>query len=119
MQQIYSILGYPLGWVMWLCYKIIPIYGIALILFTLAIRCLLIPLSVKQQKSTVRMKLIQPKIIEIQTKYANNREKMSQELENLYARENYNPMSGCLSMPVSTSRQFSSGVPCAFSNLLA
>ena len=77
---------------MWLCYKIIPVYGIALILFTILTRCLLIPVSIKQQKSTVRMKLIQPKIQEIQKKYANNREKMQQELEGLYARENYNPM---------------------------
>jgi len=98
MQLINSIIGYPLGWIMWLCYKIIPVYGIALILFTILTRCLLIPVSIKQQKSTVRMKLIQPKIQEIQKKYANNREKMQQELEGLYARENYNPMSGCLPM---------------------
>ncbi|MBP1559299.1 MAG: YidC/Oxa1 family membrane protein insertase [Oscillospiraceae bacterium] len=98
MQFIYSIFGYPLGWIMWLCYKILPSYALALILFTLLTRLILLPFSIKQQKSTVRMKLIQPKIIEIQTKYANNREKMQQELENLYARENYNPMSGCTPM---------------------
>ena len=98
MQFIYSVFGYPLGWIMWLCYKIIPSYALALVLFTLLTRLILLPFSIKQQKSTVRMKLIQPKIIEIQTKYANNREKMSQELEALYARENYNPMSGCTPM---------------------
>ena len=98
MQFIYSIFGYPLGWIMWLCYKILPSYALALILFTLLTRLILLPFSIKQQKSTVRMKLIQPKIIEIQTKYANNREKMQQELESLYARENYNPMSGCTPM---------------------
>jgi len=98
MQFIYSIFGYPLGWIMWLCYKILPSYALALILFTLLTRLILLPFSIKQQKSTVRMKIIQPKIIEIQSKYSNNREKMQQELEALYARENYNPMAGCTPM---------------------
>ena len=98
MQFIYSIFGYPLGWIMWLCYKILPMYALALVLFTIITRLVLLPFSIKQQKSTVQMKLIQPKITEIQSKYANNREKMQQELEALYARENYNPMSGCMPM---------------------
>lgn len=98
MQFIYSIFGYPLGWVMWLCYKIIPMYAVALVLFTIITRLILLPFSVKQQKSSVQMKIIQPKVMEIQNKYANNREKMQQELEALYARENYNPMAGCLPM---------------------
>ena len=98
MQFIYSIFGYPLGWIMWLCYKIVPMYALALVLFTVITRVALLPFSIKQQKSTVQMKLIQPKITEIQNKYANNREKMQQELEALYARENYNPMSGCMPM---------------------
>ena len=83
---------------MWLCYKILPMYALALVLFTIITRLVLLPFSIKQQKSTVQMKLIQPKITEIQSKYANNREKMQQELEALYARENYNPMSGCMPM---------------------
>ncbi len=98
MEIINSIMGYPLGWIMWLCYQVIPIYGIALILFTVITRLLLAPLSVKQQKSTVRMKIIQPKIAELQKKYANNRTKLNEELQALYARENYNPMMGCLPM---------------------
>jgi len=97
-QFINTVFGYPLGWIMWLCYKIIPMYAVALILFTIITRLVLLPFSIKQQKSTVQMKIIQPKIVEIQNKYANNREKMQQELEALYARENYNPMAGCLPM---------------------
>ncbi len=98
MQFIYSVFGYPLGWIMWLCYKVVPMYAVALILFTIITRLVLLPFSIKQQKGTVKMKIIQPKVMEIQSKYANNREKMQQELEALYARENYNPMSGCMPM---------------------
>ena len=97
-QIINTVFGYPLGWIMWLCYKIIPMYAVALVLFTIITRLVLLPFSINQQKSSVKMKIIQPKITEIQSKYANNREKMQQELEALYARENYNPMSGCLPM---------------------
>ncbi len=44
------------------------------------------------------MRIIQPKIAELQKKYSNNRTKLNEELQALYARENYNPMSGCLPM---------------------
>ena len=70
-------------------------YGVALVLFTLIVKLLLFPLGLKQQKSTVKMQIIQPKIQEIQAKYKNNQAKMNEELQALYAKENYNPMSGC------------------------
>lgn len=98
MNFINSIIGYPLGWIMWACYQLISNYGVALILFTLITRVLLVPTAIKQQKSTVRLKMIQPKVAELQKKYANNRTKLNEELTALYAKENYNPASGCLPM---------------------
>lgn len=93
-----AIFGWPLGWIMFICYKIIPIYGIALVLFTVITKAALVPLSIHQQKSMVRMQMFQPKIQEIQKKYANNKEKMSEEMSKLYQEEHFNPMSGCLPM---------------------
>lgn len=98
MELIYSILGYPLGFIMWFCYKIIPNYGLALILFAIITKAAMIPLAIKQQKSTVKMRIFQPKMAELQKKYANNREKLAEEMNALYAREGYSPMSGCLPM---------------------
>lgn len=98
MNLIYQIFGWPLGWVMWLLYQIIPVYFIALILFTIVTRAALVPIAIKQQKSTIKMQLYQPRIQEIQKKYANNREKMSEEMSKLYEEEGYNPMMGCLPM---------------------
>ena len=98
MNLIYSILGYPLGFVMWFCYKIIPNYGLALILFAFIAKAAMLPLGIKQQKSTVKMRIFQPKVAEIQKKYANNREKMAEELNALYAEEGYSPTAGCLPM---------------------
>lgn len=93
-----SAIGLPLGWIMWLMYKVVPNYAVALILFTIVTKLLLLPLSIKQQKSTIKMQIIQPKLQEIQTKYKNNPQKMNEELQALYAKENYSPMAGCLPM---------------------
>ena len=83
---------------MWLLYQAIPVYGIALLLFTIVVRAALVPVAIKQQKSMVKMQLYQPRIQEIQKKYANNREKMSEEMSRLYEEEGFNPMTGCLPM---------------------
>ena len=84
MSLIYTIFGYPLGWIMWACFKVLPIYGVALVLFTLIVRVCLVPLSIKQQKSMVKMQIFRPRMEEIQKKYANNREKMNEEMMKLY-----------------------------------
>ena len=91
-----ELFGYPLGWIMWLLYTIIPNYGICLILFTVMVRAILFPLSIKQQKSSAKMSVFQPKMAEIQKKYANNKEKQKEEMMKLYQDHGYNPMSGCL-----------------------
>lgn len=96
MTELYGIIGYPLGWIMWLCYKIIPVYLIALVLFTIVTKLALLPLSIKQQKSTAKMAAMRPRIDDIQKKYANNKEKLNEEIMKLYKEENFNPASGCL-----------------------
>ncbi len=95
MNFIMTVFGYPFGWLMYGLYHLVSNYGVALVLFTIIVKLLLFPLGLKQQKSTVKMQIIQPKIQEIQAKYKNNQAKMNEELQALYAKENYNPMSGC------------------------
>lgn len=90
------ILGIPLGWILHFCYSLVQNYGLALVMFTVLTRLILLPLSIKQQKGMVKMAMFRPKMEEIQKKYAKNPQKMNEELTNLYAREGYNPMSGCL-----------------------
>jgi len=81
-----------------LFYSIIPNYGVAIILVTIVIKALFFPLTKKSSFATARMAEIQPKMQELQTKYKNNPQKLNQEMAELYKRENYNPMSGCLPM---------------------
>ncbi len=93
---IFEIIGKPLGWIMYWCYLLLKDYGFALILFTLVTKILLLPLSIKQQKSTARMQSFQPKLQKLQKMYANNKQKFQEEQMKLYSEEGVNPMGSCL-----------------------
>ena len=71
-------------------------YGVALILFTVVVKLVLVPFQLKGKKSMLRMNRMQGKVKDIQTRFANNKERQQQELADLYAREGVNPMTGCL-----------------------
>ena len=89
-----NLFGYVLEWL----YDVIgQNYGIAIILFTILIRVLLLPITIKQQQSLKKSAKIQGKMTEIQFKYKNNPEQMNKEIMDLYKRENMSPFSGCIS----------------------
>lgn len=98
MNFIMELFGYPLGFIMWAMYALIPNYAVALVLFTIVTKVLLLPLAIKQQKGSVKMQIMQPKIQELQTKYKSNPQKMQEELQALYKRENYSMTAGCMPM---------------------
>ncbi|GHT96064.1 hypothetical protein FACS1894141_5760 [Spirochaetia bacterium] len=77
-------------------YRVIPNYGVAIILVTILVKALMFPLTKKGSESTLRMQTMSPKIKEIQTKYKDNPQKMNTEMAELYKKEGYNPLSGCL-----------------------
>lgn len=71
-------------------------YGIAIILFGLVVKLVLLPFQMKSKRNTVRMGRLSGRQAELQKKYANNQQKYSEELQKLYQEEGINPMSGCL-----------------------
>ncbi len=71
-------------------------YGWAIILFTIIVKIILLPLTIKQTKSMKAMQDIQPRIKEIQEKYKGKPEKQNQEIMKVYQEAKINPMSGCL-----------------------
>lgn len=73
-------------------------YGVAIIFFTLFVKILLLPLTVKQQRSMERQQIIQPELEALQNKYKDDRKKLQEEQMNLYTKYNISPMSGCLPM---------------------
>ena len=91
-----SIFAQVFGYLLGLIYGIVNDYGVAIIIFTLFTKLLLMPFTIKQMKSSKAMAAIQPKMKEIQEKYKDNKEKQNQMLVELYKEHKYNPMSGCL-----------------------
>ena len=81
-----------------------PVFGtdsgwtwtLAIVMLTVVIRTALIPLFVKQIKSSRSMQLLQPKVRELQKKYGHDREKLGQETMKLYKDNNANPLASCL-----------------------
>ena len=98
MYTVLGIIAKPLGMLLDLLYGFVDNYGITIIIFTVIVKLCLYPLYIKQIKSTARMADMQPKMQEIQQKYANDRETMNIKMQELYKEEKFNPMGGCLPM---------------------
>jgi YidC/Oxa1 family membrane protein insertase len=77
-------------------FKLIPNYGVAIILLTLFTKLVFLPLTFKSSEATARMQALNPKMAEIREKYKGKPERMNQEIAALYKREKVNPLSGCL-----------------------
>ena len=101
---LYSIIGYPLGYIMWAIYEVIckntgASIGVAILVFTFIVKLAMLPLSIRQQKNTAKSAIFAPKVREIQQKYKNNQEKQQQELAKLQ-QQGYSPMGGCGTMAI-------------------
>ncbi len=94
----FDIIAKPLLWFMNYIYKYVHNYGIAIIIVTVVIKILFWPLTHKSYESMKTMKKLQPKMTAIREKYKNDREKLNQELMNLYRTYKVNPVGGCLPM---------------------
>ena len=101
MTFLYTAFGWPLGWIMYVCYSVVMNYGLALIIFTVITKLLQLPIAINQQKSMMKTAIFRPQMEALQRKYKNNQEKLNEEMMKLYQKENYNPMSGCLPMLIS------------------
>ena len=84
------------GRLMYYLYELCGNYGLAIVLFAVAAKIIMLPLTIKQYRSTQLMQLLQPAQDVLQKKYAKNQTKMNEELQKLYQKYNYSPLSGCL-----------------------
>lgn len=87
---IASVFGYAMSFI----YGLVQNYGIAIILFTVLVKILLLPLTIKQQKSMEKMQELQPLYQELQRKYGNDQQRLSLEYQKLLKEKNMNMMSG-------------------------
>ena len=95
---IFTFLAKPLGWLMWVVYEYIGFhnYFLTIFLFTLLVRALMFPLSLKNQKSMMDRARLAPRLERLQKKYANDKQKLQQKQQELYQKENVSMFGGCL-----------------------
>lgn len=79
-------------------YNFVGDWGLSIIIITIIFRLLVWPLMTKQAKSNYQMQKIQPRISHIQQAYANDKVRMNEEMQKLYAEAKFNPLAGCLPM---------------------
>lgn len=86
----------PLGFLVNIIYDLVQNYGLAIILFTIVVKLILMPLQVKSQRAMKRQQKVQPIIAELQKKYANDQQKLQQEMMKVYKENNISMSGGCL-----------------------
>ena len=86
----------PFGWLLSWLYDFTSSYGWALILFAIIVKVVLLPISAKSKKNSMKMSRIQPRLTAIQQKYADDQMKMNEEMQALYKSENVSMGGGCL-----------------------
>ncbi len=85
------------GYLLNFFYNILNNYGLAIIIFSIALKIILLPISIKQQQTMKKTSKVQAQMKELQDKYKSNPEKLNQEMMSLYKKEKVSPFSGCIS----------------------
>lgn len=86
----------PLFWVMIMIHKFVPNWGLTIILLTVFVKALFFKLSAASYESMANMRRVTPKLNDIKERYADDKQKQSQMMMELYKKEKINPMGGCL-----------------------
>lgn len=94
----WSFLCYPMVWILNMFNKLIPNYGIGIILLTILVRLVFWPLTRKSTEGMKKMQEIQPLLKELQAKFKDNPQRLQQETWALYREKKVNPLSSCLPM---------------------
>ena len=96
MEALISLIGTPLGYLMYWCFELLGNYGAAILLFTLLTKVILFPLSLVAQKNSIKMVKMQPELADIKSRNGGNGELIMQETRALYKRERYSTVTGIL-----------------------
>ncbi len=91
-----SIITVPFNWLLMSLYNLVSNYGVAIILFALVVKIILLPFQMKSKRSTMRMASLNPQLKALEKKYGDNKQKYQEEVQKLYKEENIKPLGGCL-----------------------
>ncbi len=95
LQGLGDFLGQILGYVLWFFFDLFDNFVPAIVILTVVLRCISFPFELKSRKAMAKNAKISIKTREIQKKFANNKQKMNEEMAKLYEKEGVNPMGGC------------------------
>ena len=93
---MFEAIAKPFGWLLMFLYELVNNYGVAVILFALVVKVILLYFSAKSKKSMMRSARFTPYLKELEAKYEGNKQKYQEEVSRLYKEEHINPMGGCL-----------------------
>ena len=96
MNSFWDIIRVPFGWLLAQLYDFTSNYGIALIIFAVALKVIMFPLTAKSKKSMMKMSRLTPRVQALQRKYANDQQKLNEETQKLYKEEGVSMGGGCL-----------------------
>lgn len=85
-----------IGKILYTTYLFVGDYGVAIILFTIAIRFLMLPLTLNQARNSLRTQQLQPELKALQKKYENDKQKLNEEMVKFFKEKNHNPANGCI-----------------------
>ena len=94
--KLADIIQVPFGWLLAQLYEFTSNYGIALIIFAVALKLIMFPITAKSKKSMMKMSRLTPKVQYLQRKYANDQQKLNEETQKLYKEEGVSMGGGCL-----------------------
>lgn len=88
----------PFGWLLKVCYNLVGNYGVAIIIFTILSKIVMLPFQMKSKKSMLDMQRLQPRLAALEKKYKDDKERYSLEVQKLYKKEGVSMFGGCLPM---------------------
>ncbi|WVH09018.1 MAG: Inner membrane protein translocase and chaperone YidC [Fluviibacter phosphoraccumulans EoVTN8] len=91
-----TVLAAPIFWVLQWLDKLIGNWGWSIVLMTIMLKLIFFPLSAASYKSMARMRTVTPRLMALKERYSNNKQKLNQEMMDLYRKEKINPLGGCL-----------------------
>lgn len=94
--KLSDIVTVPFGWLLAVLYQFTTNYGVALILFAVLVKIILLPMTAKGKKSTMKLSRLTPRLQAIQKKYANDQQKQGEAMRELYRSEGVSMGGGCL-----------------------
>jgi YidC/Oxa1 family membrane protein insertase len=100
LEFINTVLGIPLGYIIFYAYRLTDSYGLAVLIFAVVVRVFLFPVNVLTHRNSIRLLQLQPYLIRLKQRYANDKERLNEERYNLFKKEKYSPLLGVVPLVI-------------------